>query len=165
MRSLFITIYLLLVVPVNAQTLKTPRADGQDSGCSVTPPACEKPVKWLTDKNDCSCFACEYGKPGRQHTVCTKNKDAKFALLNLSLNGGMLLVSGPIKTFSGKIALHGGQVTLVDQAGMTWDILNADGFKRYAGRNVQLKARVNEEKRALEVTNFKATMEDREDKD
>jgi hypothetical protein len=44
--------------------------------------SCKKPVKWLADKNDCSCFACEYGKPS-QHIACTKDPQTKASLINL----------------------------------------------------------------------------------
>ena len=47
---------------------------------------CNKPVKWLADKKECSCFACEYGKPS-QHTGCTSDKQAKAELLRLDVTG------------------------------------------------------------------------------
>jgi hypothetical protein len=87
-NSLFALSALILAFGAYAQTPEKPKSDQPPYDCSKPPASCEKPVKWLTDKENCSCFACEYGKPGRQHTVCTSNNDSKFALMRLSHGDG-----------------------------------------------------------------------------
>jgi hypothetical protein len=55
----------------------------QSTNCADPIDKCQKPVKYLGSKADCSCFACEYGK-ATQHNVCTKNKADKDALFRLA---------------------------------------------------------------------------------
>jgi hypothetical protein len=149
MRTCLLTVLLLFTIAANAQTAQAPNVNERTTDCSQPPSACEKPVKWLTDKKDCSCFACEYAKPGRQHTVCTSNKDAKLALMKLSHSDGTELASGPVKTFTGKIAMQGNTFVFIDKNGKIWSILNPDLSKPYSGLHVQAKARVNEDQSAV----------------
>jgi hypothetical protein len=89
MRILLLTLSVLaLSFAADAQLSPILSPDDAAHACSQPPTACEKPVKWLANEKDCSCYACEYGKPGRQHTICTSNKDAKAALMRFSRNDG-----------------------------------------------------------------------------
>src|SRR2546421_1846505 len=154
MRAWFLVLSLLVTSIANSQTSQPPKEAEQVADCSQPLTACEKPVKWLTDKQDCSCFACEYGKPGRQHTVCTNNKDAKLNLLTLSETDGDQLASAPIKDFSGKVILRGNAAILTDKNGKKWDILNPDFLKDYSGQNVDVKVKVDEQNKWIRVMNI-----------
>jgi hypothetical protein len=150
MRSLLLPFFLLVTFIANSQTSQPPKATEQQADCSQRQ-ACEKPVKWLTDKQDCSCFACEYGKPGRQHTVCTSNKDAKLNLMKLSETDGDQLASAPIKEFTGKVVLRGNAAILTDKNGKKWDILNPDFLKDYSGQFVDLQVKADEQNKWIRV--------------
>jgi len=153
MRICLLILWPLTIYAASAQTVQT--LSRQPPDCSQPPTSCAKPVKWLATKKNCSCFACEYGKPA-QHTICTSNKEVKLALLTLSRSDGNLVATGPVRDLSGKIALQGGKATLTDETGRTWNILNSDLVSDYAGENIQLKARVDEKKNEIVVMTFKA---------
>lgn len=151
MRTLKKSLFVLLILQAYglAQTAKT---DNSAPGCPQPPKACGEPVKFLADKDNCSCYACEYGNP-KQYTVCTNDKDAKLNLQKLADSDSEQLASAPIKTVEGLIKWFDGVATLTDKSGKTWDILNPD-FKllmRYSGQNVQIKGHFDDDKRAIRV--------------
>jgi outer membrane protein OmpA-like peptidoglycan-associated protein len=82
MKSAILAISLVLGLPIAAHAFQ---ATEKPVECSPVLKACEKPVKWLADKKECSCFACEYGKP-TQHTGCTTDKETKAELLKLDIS-------------------------------------------------------------------------------
>jgi hypothetical protein len=157
-RILLFTLYLVSTSAASAQITQSAKANDSVYDCSKPPTACDKPVKWLTDKDDCSCFACEYGKAGRQHTVCTSNMDSKVALRRLSLSNHNELASGPVKTFSGTVVSEDGVVALVDDDGKRWTIQNPDVVQKRMGKTSKLRAHVNEKKgEILVMTESKAS--------
>ena len=120
MRALLCTLPVLCMAFVAySQTPAKLNANEPTPDCSQPPKACEKPVKWLADKKDCSCFACEYGKPGLQHTICTSNKDSKFALLKLSELDGSELASYPSEEANGMVWVNTATKTY-HKAGYAW---------------------------------------------
>ncbi len=54
------------------------------SECNGAAKDCKWPVKFIGEKNGCSCFACEYGKP-TQRVICTKSDEDKRTLRKLEL--------------------------------------------------------------------------------
>ena len=82
MKSAILAINLVLSLPMAAYAFQ---ATEKPVECSPVLKACDKPVKWLADKKECSCFACEYGKP-TQHTGCTTDKETKAELLKLDIS-------------------------------------------------------------------------------
>ena len=60
----------------------TTRITPQDA-CADAIDKCKQPVKYLGSNDDCSCFACEYGKPTQQN-ICTKNESDKKHLLKMA---------------------------------------------------------------------------------
>ncbi len=151
MNKLLHALCVLLIVGTYAAA-QTTNTDQPDAGCSQPPKSCEKPVKFLAEKDDCSCFACEYGNP-KQHTVCTNNKDAKLNLLKLEKSNSEYFAVLPIQKFYGMIQWEGTTATLTEKSGKTWDILNPDFklLKRYSGQNVQVKAHVDDNMTAIQL--------------
>jgi outer membrane protein OmpA-like peptidoglycan-associated protein len=74
---------MALSLPITAYAFQSATTPAE---CSPQLKDCNKPVKWLADKKECSCFACEYGKP-TQHTGCTSDKETKAELLKLDVTG------------------------------------------------------------------------------
>lgn len=83
MKLAILATNLVLSLPIAAYAFQSAATPAQ---CTPQLKDCNKPVKWLADKKECSCFACEYGKPS-QHTGCTSDKQAKAELLRLDVTG------------------------------------------------------------------------------
>jgi outer membrane protein OmpA-like peptidoglycan-associated protein len=81
MKSAILAINLALSLPIVAYAFQS---TAKPMECSPELKGCDKPVKWLADKKECSCFACEYGKR-TQHTGCTTDKETKAELLRLDI--------------------------------------------------------------------------------
>lgn len=52
------------------------------SECNGVAKDCKWRVRFIGEKNGCSCFACEYGKP-TQRVICTKSAEDKRTLRKL----------------------------------------------------------------------------------
>jgi hypothetical protein len=152
MRSIFSSIVLALAL--NA-TLASQNTLDLSKKQLCTPPlaACNKPVKWVADKGNCSCFACEYGT-ATQHVGCTDNNLTKAFLHNVDESGWRF---ADVEKFSGAVSWSSDAATLTDKDGKSWEILNPDALKGHEGRHVQVSAVVDEsQKNTILVTNVKS---------
>ncbi|MBV9926306.1 MAG: hypothetical protein JOZ96_14905 [Acidobacteria bacterium] len=50
--------------------------------CSGKSEDCHAPVKYLGERGDCACFACEY-RTKKQHILCTRNDAEKTKLFQI----------------------------------------------------------------------------------
>jgi len=144
MRTMLFSLGLLLAFSANvfSQSAVTPAKEQ----CSPPLGACNTPVKWVADKENCSCYACEYGKP-TQHTGCTSNVDTKAFLRDISEK--VWVLSAPMK-FTGVWDFSAAKLT--DKDGKSWEILNPDALKDQKGSFVQFFGRVPENAQAVLVT-------------
>lgn len=85
------TISFMMFVTLSglAQEAATQRAAQQESArtleyknCSGSAKDCKPRVKFIGERDGCSCFACEYGKKN-EHFVCTRDPEEKHALVRL----------------------------------------------------------------------------------
>jgi hypothetical protein len=155
MRSIFFSIVLALALNATLSS-QSSMSLSKEQSCAPPLAACNKPVKWVADKDNCSCFACEYGKP-TQHVGCTNNSSTKAFLRNGDESGWR---SADVEKFSGAVAWSSDAATLTDKDGKSWEILNPDALKGQEGRHVQFSGVVNEsQKNAILVTNVKNASE------
>jgi hypothetical protein len=147
MKPRFLGLYLALLVtaPSVAAESSSPNAVSKPD-CSKPPQSCNKPVKWIGDQKDCSCFACEYGKPS-MYIVCTSNKETKSALLRLQEEG-----TTPLKTLKGTIKTEGGKTVFVsDKDQKSWEIINPEAVKGHEGHHVEVSAHVYADKNEIDL--------------
>jgi hypothetical protein len=112
---------LAIVVTIMAMSLAVTafalQSAATPSECVPRLKNCDKPVKWIADKDDCSCFACEYGK-STQHTGCTKDKQTKAEMMRLQGEPGEDVVAqSPLVTLKGTLKAEGDKYTFVSDKG------------------------------------------------
>jgi hypothetical protein len=152
MRSTFFSIVLALALNTTLSS-QSSTTGSKEQQCIPPLGACNKPVKWVADKDNCSCFACEYGK-ATQHVGCTNNNETKAFLHNVGESGGQFAYG---EKFSGTVAWTSDAATLTDKDGKSWEILNPDALKGKEGTHVvQLSGMVDDsQKSAILVTSVK----------
>src|SRR5262249_870762 len=118
MRAVFFSVGLLLVFSATLYSQSAVTA-AKEQQCSPPLGACNTPVKWVADKDNCSCFACEYGK-ATQHTGCTDNKVTKAFLRSVDETGWK---SAEAEKFY-VVSWSSDAATVTDKDGKSWEILN-----------------------------------------
>jgi hypothetical protein len=134
---------------------------GSPSECVPAMKDCQKPVKWIADKNDCSCYACEYGK-ANQHTGCTKDPQLRAELIKLQEGDDQEVAR--VMTIKGTIKSNGDTYTFVsDKDDKDWQITNPEALKGHEGHHVQVNAQVYAEKNQIHVMGIKILKGDKPD--
>lgn len=142
-----VTLIAILIVSAGGSAQST-------SECVPKLKDCEKPVKWIADKQDCSCYACEYGKP-TQHTGCTQDQQLK-AELKLLQKEVEYVAQSPLLNLRGTIKIDGDKYTLVsDKDDKSWDIMNPEALKGHEGHHVQISAHVYADKNTIHIMSVK----------
>jgi hypothetical protein len=156
MKPTVLGLYLALVIttPSLAAQLSSNAASKPD--CSKPPRTCNKPVKWIGDQKECSCFACEYGKPS-VYVVCTKDKETKSSLLRLQDESEQeRWASAPLRTLKGTIKTEGDKTVFVsDKDQKSWEIINPEAVKGHEGHHVEVSAHVYADKNQIRLMSVK----------
>ena len=103
---------------------------GGGTGARRLPPAspplasCNKPVKFLTNKNNCYCYTCEYGKK-TQHTGCTADKQLQAKLKDMQESE--LMVEKPERRMQSVTGCmqkgdEPGEFSITGEDGKTWGL-------------------------------------------
>ena len=143
-----------IAIPIAILVICTGASAQSTSKCVPELKNCEKPVKWIADKQDCSCYACEYGKP-TQHTGCTQDQQLK-AQLKLLQKEVDEVAQAPLLNLRGTIKEEGDKYTFVyDRDGKTWDIMNPEEIKGHEGHHVQISAHVYADKNQIHIMSVK----------
>jgi hypothetical protein len=115
---------------------------------------CSQPVKWIADKGDCSCYACEYDKK-TVHTGCTRDKQMKAELLKLQADSGDDTLDAVTRVM-GTFKEAGGKYTFVDDKdGKTWEVTNPDALKGSEGHHVVVSGHLYANKDQIHVMGVK----------